>query len=396
MSPITTDIRNGELQAMVDQLKTQKDRRQDLIVPASAIRSENGLIRIDGEDLAVVLDPTDVMINTMHAGHRLDLPGKTLHEFHAGTTDLDVDLAYMEAFDAMVNARLVAAAAKGKSFMVRTFTPGPDEPHGIGRALLSNGFKVMDNFDTLVGALEAINEAGVNVEIQGCDLTETRMRVRLYSPQISYIAAEWLKGYRNPYGHTDVDPNAHSGFATGEEPIVFAGFEISNSETGGGALSICPRFVIQICRNGARITKDVIREVHSGTRLDHGVIDYADDTRQAAHDLTIKMTRDAVTTFLDPDYLEARITELEAESGTPVPAGQAPEVIKTVAKSQRFTDAEADNILGMFVGGGQLTCGGVMQAVTAASQTVPDPERAARMEEVAVDVMREAAALVAV
>lgn len=392
MSNITDTIRNGELSAMVAQLQAQQDRRADFIVPASALQAENGLVRITGDD-TITLNPTKVMIDTLAEGYRLDLPTRHLHDFHGGHDDPTVALANLAAFDAMVNARLAQAAANDKSFMVRTFTPGDGEPHGVGRAVLSDSYKTMDNFDTLMGALQAINESGVQVEVQSVDLTETRMRVRLWAPAVQYIATEFLKGYRNPFGN---GPGSHGGYEKGEEPIVFAGFELSNSETGGGALAICPRFMIQACRNGAKITQDLFKVRHRGARLEHGEIDYADDTKEAAHDLTIKMTRDAVRQFINPEYLERKIKELEVQAGAPVPASQAPKVVEQVAKSQQFSKAEAGSILDMFFNGGQMTAGGVMQAVTAAAQLVPDPERAAAMEDVAIDVMHEAARLVAV
>ena len=47
----------------------------------------------------------------------------------------------------------------------------------------------------------------------------------------------------------------------GAEPIVFAGFVISNSETGGGAFSVTPRLVVKVCNNGLTITADALRAI---------------------------------------------------------------------------------------------------------------------------------------
>ena len=54
--------------------------------------------------------------------------------------------------------------------------------------------------------------------------------------------------------------------------MVFAGFVITNSETGCGAFSLTPRLVVQVCRNGMTITRDAMRVVHLGERLDQGVV----------------------------------------------------------------------------------------------------------------------------
>lgn len=401
MTTTTPDVtgtqRNAELQSIVDQLKEQRDRRADFVVPATALRAENGLIHVNDTNISSVLRPTPIMVTSMGTKGRLDMPTRHMHEFHGDTGNPEVDLANLAAFDAVVNARLTAAAVEGKSYTVRTFTPGPNDGGiGVARALVSDIYQIVDNYDTLFSALDGVKQSGVKVDFVGGDLTETRMRLRFAAPSIHYVATEWLKGYRNPYGNIDTNPGAHSGYAKGDEPVVFAGFEISNSETGMGSVAVAPRFVIKICKNGARITKHVVRKIHAGGRLDHGEIDFAADTQQAALELTSKIIRDAIARFLDADFVETCIRELEAESATEIPPGAANEVITEIKKIHRWTEAEADDILGAFIGGGQLTAGGVMQAVTAAAQRVPDPERAATLEEQAVDVMHDAARLVAV
>lgn len=61
-------------------------------------------------------------------------------------------------------------------------------------------------------------------------------------------------------------------------PVVFAGFVISNSETGHGSFSIIPQITIQVCDNGMTFTRDAMREVHLGGRLQDGVIRWSSDT----------------------------------------------------------------------------------------------------------------------
>lgn len=391
MTTLTDTMRNAELKAIVDQLKEQRDRRADYVVPATAIRAENGLLHINGGGVDTILRPTPIMVDTMGANSRLDMPTRHMREFHAEHPNPDIALANLAAFDAVVNARLTVARTEGRSYTVRTFTPGPNDGGiGVARAMVSDKYEITDNYDTLFSALDGVKASGVKVGFEGGDLTETRMRLRFSAPTVNYMATEWLKNYRNPYGN---GPGSHSGFEQGEEPIVFAGFEIANSETGMGALTVCPRFVIQICRNGARITKHVVRQIHAGGRLDHGQIDFAADTHRTALELTSKIIRDAIARFLDADFVEACIRELEAESATPIPPGAATDIVAEIKKAHRWSEAEADDILGAFIGGGQLTAGGVMQAVTAAAQRVGDPERAATLEEQAVDVMHDAARL---
>jgi hypothetical protein len=51
-----------------------------------------------------------------------------------------------------------------------------------------------------------------------------------------------------------------------DNPLVFAGFVISNSETGHGSFKITP----QICDNGLTLTQPSLTEVHLGGRLPTG------------------------------------------------------------------------------------------------------------------------------
>lgn len=387
-SPIT-DQRNVELQALVDQLKTQNDRRADYVAPAQKIEVNRGLINLTTEDGWVDLDPTPQMVGTM--AQRLDLPVKTLRSMVQPHGEPTVEIARTLAFDSMLNARLAEAAADGKSYMVRSFTSGQEYPGhpSIGRALLSDRYQIIDNFDVLMAVLQGITDGGHAVRIAGCDITETRMRVRVVSEAVSYVASEWLKGYQNPFS---VD---HTGYRAGEEPIVFAGFEVSNSETGGGAFSIVPRFEVKICQNGARIRKDAMREVHLGGRLEHGQVRWSEETQRTSLKLVGQMTSDAVGTFLDADYLERTIVELTEHGKAALPGEKADDVVKAVAKTQRWSDAEAAGVLRYFYTGGQETAGGIMQAVTAFAQDVVDPERAAEIEGQGIEAMTEAARLVA-
>ena len=62
-------------------------------------------------------------------------------------------------------------------------------------------------------------------------------------------------------------------------------------------------------------------------------------------------------------------------------------MIAAVSKRLGFSEAEQATILGHFVKGGQMTCGGVLQAVTSTAQTLPDGDDALDMELRALEAM---------
>ena len=72
------------------------------------------------------------------------------------------------------------------------------------------------------------------------------------------------------------------------------------------------------------------------------------------------------------------IDNLTAKAGAPVADPKA--MIETVVKRTAFSKADADGILDAFIKGGQVTKGGVAQAVSAYSQTVDDADKAYAMD----------------
>ena len=137
------------------------------------------------------------------------------------------------------------------------------------------------------------------------------------------------------------------------------------------------------------ITKDALRAVHLGGRLDDGVIRWSHDTQQRNLDLITAQARDAVTTFLDTRYVEKTIAQMSQTAGNPVSDPQ--ETIQIISQRLRFTDDQQKTILNHFIRGGDLSAGGVMHAVTSAARTLSDADAAHEMEAAAVHALDLAA-----
>jgi hypothetical protein len=67
------------------------------------------------------------------------------------------------------------------------------------RAFLSDGYKIIDNLDVLLAVLDGVRQAGAPVQVDGCDLTERRMYVRVVCEQVRVLAPALLAGYRSPF-----------------------------------------------------------------------------------------------------------------------------------------------------------------------------------------------------
>jgi len=401
---MTDTLRHSDLATLAAALNDQRTRALDLVIPAREMTFDGGALRL--RDVSPVLTDDGVTdangryvptgVGDEGIADKLGIPLKYVRRLRTEAPDL---------YDANVNGWL---SRDSGSYLVRLLRGDAEtvESRGVLRAFLSDRYRTIDNFDVLLAALDGMRrhgwgEPGSDMPHISADLTDRRMYVRVTHPGIAAYAPDLLKGYRSPWGGQDVGngwtPERVAAAAggegqaipAGEEPIVFAGFVISNSETGGGAFSITPRLVVKVCNNGLTITADALREVHIGGRLDAGVIRWSETTQRKALDLVTAQTADAVATFLDTDYVKAKVAELEEAAGAPVKDPQG--VITTVSKKLGFTEAQQQNILSCFIAGGQLSAGGVMHAVTAAAQ-LADGDTAWDMEAAALPALALAAA----
>jgi hypothetical protein len=368
--------RNGSLSDLVTLLRDQHAAKLDVVIPAAGIRSSSGRWQIDGTGTAV-LGPDGVTTSpgvfvptgTCDAGmaDKLGIPVAYLRRLRA---------EHVALYDANINGWL--EQQPGRRLLIRALRgEGGD---GVARAVLSERYRFVDNLDVLLAVLDGIRSAGADVEVRQCDLTERRMYVQIASQSVAGRADVLLRDYVSPF----------TGARGADNPLVFAGFVLSNSETGHGSFSITPRLIAQVCSNGYTITKDAMREVHLGGRLDAGVVQWSAGTQQAAIDLISRQAADATATFLTGEYLRSSLGEIGRRAG--VPLRDVPATLKYVAAQCRFTDEQQAIILDHFIGSADRTAGGVLQAVTSAAQVQDDADVGYEMERLAVRAMTLAAA----
>lgn len=378
---VAGDLRNATLEDLARMLQDQHARKLDIVAPASTIKARDGRLVIIGaepvigEDGVTSADGSYLPTEDCDAqiGDKLNIPTAYLRRMRTSRPDL---------YDVNVNGWLhgaVGADGDKRSFLVRCFR-GEDGGPGIARAFLGDRYGIVDNLDVLMATLDGVRKAGVDVNIDGCDLTDSRMYVRIVAPEVTALSPTLLAGYRSPF----------TGASGTDNPTVFAGFVVTNSETGGGAFTIVPRIVAQVCNNGMTMNFDAVRAVHVGGRLQKGAIDWSIETQRTALDLVVAQSRDAVAAFLSDGYLKRSVAALEEAAGVPV--DDAKKTIETLGKTLSFTEAEQASILEHFFTAGQRTAGGIMHAVTSVAQTLDSADRASELESVAVRAMELAGA----
>jgi hypothetical protein len=431
MSEIQLTTRNASLADLAELLKDHRTRRLDVVANSAAITAQGGQLRVDGtvQDIGAegVTSASGLYLPTKVAdggiADKLGIDTRYLRKLrdtgrlglwdanvngwlHGEPADADAAFAWLAEHpdEDPATSPVKDIPADGRSFMLRLLKADA-EGTGIVRAFLSDKYFVIDNLDILISVLAGVRDSEADAQVTGCDLTDSKMYVRVDSPSVRALAPKLLENYRNPWTGQPIR-NAWGGSIEeirnlaeregkahdqGAEPVIFGGFVISNSELGGGAFSIKPRLTVEICGNSHTVDADAMRVVHLGGKQDEGVIEWSEETNRKALELVASKTKDAVRKFLTPEYVAAKVAEMEEVAGTPVKDAAAT-VHEVVAASVIPADLEAD-VLDYFIKGGQMTAGGVMQAVTATVQQVEDADLAAEMEGAALGVMAHAAKL---
>lgn len=376
MAPVLSATRHADLNDLAQILTDQQGRKVDVVVDPRSIRAQNGNLVI--ADVEPVLSADGVTITAGHyrptqlceanLADKLVIPKPYLDRMRQHAIDL---------YDLNVNGWL-DRTEPDKRYLLRGFRGDGDGP-GVARAFLSDGYKMIENLDVLVAALDGIRRSGLDPLFAGCDLTDRRMYVRVVAPQIRALAPQLLHNYRSPF----------SGALGADNPVMFAGFVLTNSETGAGAFSIVPRIVAQVCDNGYTVTKDATRNVHLGGRLDEGVIDWSETTKRQHLELITSKASDAVSTFLSPGYLESKIAEMEREAGAEI--SDAERTIKVLGERLTFTEDQRAAILTHFIKGADATAGGIAHAITSVARELDDADVSHDMENKALRAMTLAA-----
>lgn len=377
---MTDTLRKTDFETLLATLDEQQERKVDLVLPATDLCSHKGDLRVRRTDRVELSDtgvttpvevyrPTDVFDEGV--SQRVGVPRAWLRTMRDnGWTDL-VD----GTLNGLLHGKRVSddewmREPLSKSFLLRALKDADGGEVGTARALLSNSYKIVDHVDTLRAAMRGMARAGLGAaNIAQCDLTGRKMYVTVVAPEIQALAPELLKNYRSPFtGQTGAD-----------NPTMFAGFVLTNSETGHGSFSITPRLVVEVCTNGMTIKRDAVAARHLGARLDDGLISYSEETRQANLNLITSQAADTVRRFLDVDYMTAVIREMTENAQTEVK--EAEKAVKEVTQKIECP-ALYDDVLAAFIKGGDLSRGGIVHAVTAAAQSATiDADTAFQMEE---------------
>jgi len=187
------------------------------------------------------------------------------------------------------------------------------------------------------------------------------MYLHVVAPEIHIAATELLDGYLADRTTAKVGNG------------IISGMVICNSEVGLGTYEVSARAQILQCLNGMHDRDAKFRKVHLGARLDEGIIDWSEGTKNKNYELIVSQTADAVKTYLSKEYLGQLTTKLQGykEHIIEHPTG----LIERVSTELNIPEAHKNNILKYFLKDGDESSFGMMNAFTRESQKMgPDKQ----------------------
>ena len=228
---------------------------------------------------------------------------------------------------------------------------------GNVRALLSDKYRRLDNFDLAQHILPIIGEAEAVVE--SSEITENKLYIKAITHKVQ---AEITVG-----------------------DVVSAGIMVSNSETGHGSLSVKPFIYRLVYRNGAVAEDYSMRKYHAGRANEMEQIEFSNETLKADDHAFWLKVRDLVKHSMSQVTFE-KIVDSMRESTKRV-ISQPEYAIELASDKYKLNQSEQSDVLKHLIEGGSLTSWGLGNAITRAAHDVDSYDRSTELESIGYQVM---------
>ena len=233
---------------------------------------------------------------------------------------------------------------------------------GNMRAFLSDRYRPRDNWDLMEQAvLPTLGQHPGNVNFRKCELTETRMYVKVSLPQFEL----------------PVTPR--------EGDVIHGGVIIQNSEVGDGSLGIWPYTTRLICTNGMVHTEYGQRRVHVSKRIssDEEVWElYSDETLRLDDEAFFAKCRDTIAAVLNETVFQAIVGQMQ-ELAAIKPEGAPDKVVEVFSKKHGLTGEESGSMLAALIEGADLSAWGYVNALTQTARDLENADRQVELEKLA-------------
>jgi len=232
------------------------------------------------------------------------------------------------------------------------------------RAVLSDRYRIIDNYDVLFESLQEfknIQSNGIKIDIKESSLTETRMYLKVTSPDLSGDVMHYQ----------------------GKSEPVEGGIIISNSEVGAGAFRVQPFINVLVCSNGL-IGEHKIAKVHLGKERGVGMIDWSDQTLEY-QDLTLwSEIRDLIRQTFNPEVFQKWMNKINDIASIEI---QKPsDAIDNIIKKHAIPQNLKDDLINQFMKESP-TAWGLSMAVTRVAQDQDNYDKQIEMERIGTKIL---------
>ena len=337
----------NSIENLYGELMRQREARKDLIADTRSltVSTEHGV-----STLSIFTDKDIYNFKITDIAHhqiadRLNIPFKYYERMMN---------EYPQLLDENVNGWLKLKAEKR---MLRTLD-------GKLRAFLSNRYRRLDNLELVDHILPVIAQMK-NCTIASCDITETHLYLKVINKSMK---AEITKG-----------------------DIVQAGFVVSNSEIGLGALKVEPLVYRLVCTNGM-ISRDYAhKKYHTGRNVedtDSAYELYSDETLKANDKAYFMKVQDIVSAAVDETKFLLTVDKMR--QAKTISTGDNPvEAVEVLGDKYLLNKNERASVLRHFIMDNDFSQFGLVNAVTRASQDVEDYNRATELERIGGTVLED-------
>ncbi|MBR2139394.1 MAG: DUF932 domain-containing protein [Phascolarctobacterium sp.] len=340
------------IETLYNELLRQREARQDLIADTSclSVSSNRG-----NSIISVVANDNVFCYNISNIAHRqladyLNIPYRYYERMLIEQPQL---------LDTNINCWL---AANPQKRMLRTLD-------GTLRAFLSDRYRRLDNLELVDHIIPVI------AQMQGCqivsqDITETHLYLKVINKTLK----------------SEIVPG----------DVVHAGFVISNSEIGLGALKVEPLVYRLVCKNGL-ISKDYThKKYHTGRQIentDNAYELYSDATLAADDKAYFMKVQDIVSCAVDEAKFMLSVDKLRIAKE--LHTGSDPvQTVEVLGDKYILNKNERASILRHFIMGNDYSHFGLVNAVTRSSQDIKDYNRATELERLGGTILEDGLASV--
>lgn len=222
------------------------------------------------------------------------------------------------------------------------------------RAILSDRYRVIDNYDVLLVALQEFRKIG-SVEIYRIDLTEKMMYLKALDRT---LIAEIRR-----------------------DDIICGGIIIRNSEVGAGAFRVEPFILRLACENGL-IVRQVLKRIHLGRTMNEGL--WSRETMELENRILFSKVRDVIRATFDREVFKKWVLKLK--ESTEIEIEEPVEEARNVAKLAGLTEEQERELLAYFT---EHTKYGLINALTTLARDTRNVDERIRLEELGGKILEE-------